>query len=117
MGTGLHKCDAPSALASGRIELSTRSEFREASLPLVRQAPRDPEVHCDLRVIPDGEAVVTFIDGLDLDGKLRCPNLSCWTCTSRSVTALAGCRRIANISCDDLHRPKWSSSCTLFSVA
>src|SRR5712691_12110605 len=39
MGTGLHKCDAPSALASGRIELSTRSEFREASLPGCRAQP------------------------------------------------------------------------------
>ena len=51
------------------------AEDNPADVGLVRQALRDPEVHCELRVIPDGEAVVTFIDGLDLDGKLRCPNL------------------------------------------
>jgi hypothetical protein len=46
------------------------AEDNPADVGLVRQALRDPEVHCDLRVIPDGEALVTFIDGLDLDGKL-----------------------------------------------
>lgn len=51
------------------------AEDNPADVGLVRQALRDHEVHCDLRVIPDGEAVVTFIDSLDLDGKLPCPDL------------------------------------------
>ena len=51
------------------------AEDNPADVRLVRQALRDHAVHCDLRVIPDGEAVVTFIDGLDLDGKLPCPDL------------------------------------------
>ena len=51
------------------------AEDNPADVGLVRQALRDHAVHCDLRVISDGEAVVTFIDGLDLDGKLPCPDL------------------------------------------
>ncbi len=51
------------------------AEDNPADVGLVRQALRDHEVHCDLFVIPDGEAVVTFIDSLDLDGKLPCPDL------------------------------------------
>ena len=37
------------------------AEDNPADVGLVRQALRDPEFHC---VIPVGEAVVTFIDGL-----------------------------------------------------
>jgi CheY-like chemotaxis protein len=51
------------------------AEDNPADVGLVRQALRDHSVHCDLRVISDGQAVVTFIDGLDLDGKLPCPDL------------------------------------------
>ena len=45
------------------------AEDNPADVGLVRQALRDHDVHCDLRVISDGEAVVTFIDGLDLGRK------------------------------------------------
>jgi CheY-like chemotaxis protein len=51
------------------------AEDNPADVGLVRQALRDHEVHCDLRVIADGQAVVTFIDGLDRDRKLPCPDL------------------------------------------
>jgi CheY-like chemotaxis protein len=51
------------------------AEDNPADVGLVRQALRDHEVHCDPRVIPDGEAVATFVDNLDLDGKLPRPDL------------------------------------------
>ncbi|HUE01613.1 MAG TPA: response regulator [Bryobacteraceae bacterium] len=51
------------------------AEDNPADVGLVRLALRDHGVHCELRVIPDGEAAVTFINGLDLDGKIPCPDL------------------------------------------
>jgi len=42
---------------------------------LVREALRVHRVQCDLRVIDNGEAVVSFIDDLDQNSKLRCPDL------------------------------------------
>jgi len=42
---------------------------------LVREALREHKVHCDLHVISDGEQVVSFIDRLDFDSRLPCPDL------------------------------------------
>lgn len=51
------------------------AEDNPADVRLVREALREHEVHCDLRVISDGEEVVSFIEGLDQDLKYPCPDL------------------------------------------
>ena len=51
------------------------AEDNPADVGLVRYALREHAVACDLRVIADGEEVFSFITGLDLDSKRRCPDL------------------------------------------
>ena len=51
------------------------AEDNPADVGLVRYALREHDVACDLRVIGDGEEVFSFITGLDLDSKRRCPDL------------------------------------------
>jgi CheY-like chemotaxis protein len=51
------------------------AEDNPADVGLVREALREHEVHCDLRVICDGEQVLSFIDRLDLEAELPCPDL------------------------------------------
>jgi DNA-binding response OmpR family regulator len=42
---------------------------------LVREALREHKVDCDLYVVGDGEQMVSFIDRLDFDQHLPCPDL------------------------------------------
>ena len=51
------------------------AEDNPADVGLVREALREHKVHCDLYVIGDGEQVLSFIDRLDLDSELPCPDL------------------------------------------
>ena len=51
------------------------AEDNPADVGLVRAALREHEVDCHVRVIGDGEAALSFIDGLDQDPKLPCPDL------------------------------------------
>lgn len=41
----------------------------------MRHALREHQVDCDLHVIGDGDEVVSFIDDLDRDSNIPCPNL------------------------------------------
>jgi CheY-like chemotaxis protein len=51
------------------------AEDNPADVGLVREALREHKIHCELRVISDGEEAMAFIDRLDLDAKLPCPDL------------------------------------------
>lgn len=51
------------------------AEDNPADVGLVREALREHHVDCELRVIGDGEQVLSFIDRLDLDSKLPCPDI------------------------------------------
>src|SRR4051794_14508682 len=61
----------PAVLAT-RIVLA---EDNAADIGLVREALREHELQCDLQVISDGEAVVQFIEGLEKNKNLPCPDL------------------------------------------
>jgi CheY-like chemotaxis protein len=50
-------------------------EDNPADVGLVRQALSEHHVHCDLRVLSDGQAVIKLIDRLDIDFKASCPDL------------------------------------------
>jgi CheY-like chemotaxis protein len=60
------------ALLPSQIVLA---EDNSADVGLVREALRRHKVHCALRVISDGQEVLAFIDQLDGDAKLPCPDL------------------------------------------
>ena len=51
------------------------AEDNPADVRLVREALREHEVNCELHVLTDGEEVVSFITGLDLDSEHPCPDL------------------------------------------
>jgi CheY-like chemotaxis protein len=51
------------------------AEDNPADVGLVRAALREHEVVCDLRVISDGEEALSFIDRLDRDSRIPCPDL------------------------------------------
>jgi CheY-like chemotaxis protein len=51
------------------------AEDNPADVGLVREALREYQVQCELRVICDGEQVLSYIDRLDLDSELPCPDL------------------------------------------
>ena len=51
------------------------AEDNPGDVELVREALREHGIHCELQIISDGEQALTFIDGLDLDSKLPCPDL------------------------------------------
>lgn len=51
------------------------AEDNAADVVLVRQALHSHQIECDLRVIGDGEEAFAFIDRLDADGKIPCPDL------------------------------------------
>jgi len=51
------------------------AEDNPADVGLVREALREYHVDCDLHVIPDGQEVLAFIDRLEADSKLPCPDL------------------------------------------
>lgn len=51
------------------------AEDNPADVGLVREALREHQVKCELRVICDGEQVLSYIDRLDLDSELPCPDL------------------------------------------
>jgi len=51
------------------------AEDNPADVELVREALSEHDVNYEIRVISDGEQVLTFIDGLDLDSQLGCPDL------------------------------------------
>ncbi len=61
-------------LSSSRCHI-VLAEDNPADVVLVRHALREHAVHCDLSVISDGEGAVAFINGLDMDSKLPCPDL------------------------------------------
>ena len=62
----------PPACSSVQIVLA---EDNPADVLLVREALREHDVRCDLRVITDGQQALTFIDELDADKDLPCPDL------------------------------------------
>ena len=51
------------------------AEDNQADIGLVRQALLEHQVHGELQVISDGEGVLRFIDRLDSDVTLPCPDL------------------------------------------
>jgi CheY-like chemotaxis protein len=51
------------------------AEDNPADVGLVRHALREHQVECNLRVIGDGDEVLSFINNLDLDSKVPCPDL------------------------------------------
>ena len=51
------------------------AEDNPADVGLVREALREHEVECELRVISDGEEALAFIDRLNLDSQLPCPDV------------------------------------------
>jgi CheY-like chemotaxis protein len=51
------------------------AEDNAADVLLVQEALAEHAVSCDLRVLGDGEQAMRFIDQLDLDSKLPCPDL------------------------------------------
>jgi CheY-like chemotaxis protein len=51
------------------------AEDNPADVLLVREALAEHAISCDLRVIGDGEQAMKFIDQLDVDSKLPCPDL------------------------------------------
>jgi CheY-like chemotaxis protein len=50
-------------------------EDNPADVELVREALREHNVHCELRVLSDGKAVIDFINNLDADMSVSCPDL------------------------------------------
>jgi CheY-like chemotaxis protein len=63
---------AVSALPRRHVVLA---EDNLADVVLVREAFREHGVDCVLRVIPDGEQLLSFIDGLNADHGTCCPDL------------------------------------------
>jgi CheY-like chemotaxis protein len=51
------------------------AEDNPADVLLVREVLEEHAIACNLHVIGDGEKVLRFIDGLDLDSKAPCPDL------------------------------------------
>jgi len=51
------------------------AEDNPADVQLVREALEDRAVACDLHVVPDGEQAVQFIERIDRDPSLNCPEL------------------------------------------
>lgn len=51
------------------------AEDNPGDVGLVREALREHGVQCELRVISDGEEALDFINRLDADAKLPCPDL------------------------------------------
>jgi chemotaxis family two-component system response regulator Rcp1 len=51
------------------------AEDNPADVGLVREAFREHDVRCDLRVMSDGQEVLAFIDRLDSDNQMPCPDL------------------------------------------
>jgi chemotaxis family two-component system response regulator Rcp1 len=51
------------------------AEDNPADVRLVREALREHDVNCELRVISDGDEAVSFITELDLNSKHPCPDL------------------------------------------
>ena len=51
------------------------AEDNPADVGLVREALREHDIDCELQVLSDGEAAVAFIDRLDRDTGLSCPDL------------------------------------------
>jgi len=60
------------ALSPSQIILA---EDNPGDVRLVREALREHDIRCELRVISDGEEALSFIDGLDSDADLPCPDL------------------------------------------
>ncbi len=51
------------------------AEDNPADVGLVRVALQTHGVHCDLHVIDDGEQALSFIERLDQDSRVPCPDL------------------------------------------
>jgi CheY-like chemotaxis protein len=51
------------------------AEDNPADVGLVRAALHEHQVECDLRVISDGEEVLTFLEKIDQNSALPCPDL------------------------------------------
>jgi CheY-like chemotaxis protein len=51
------------------------AEDNPGDVELVREALLEHEVSCELRVISDGAAVLAYIEDLERDGALPCPDL------------------------------------------
>ena len=51
------------------------AEDNPADVGLVLEAFREHQVHCNLRVLSDGQEVLAFIDDLDANNYLPCPDL------------------------------------------
>jgi CheY-like chemotaxis protein len=51
------------------------AEDNPGDVGLVREALQEHGVDCKLQVLADGEAACAFIDRLNLDASLRCPDL------------------------------------------
>ena len=61
-----------STRSSSRIVLA---EDNPADVGLVREALREHKVHHELHVIADGEEALSFIDQLNRDSRLPCPDV------------------------------------------
>ncbi len=51
------------------------AEDNPADVLLVQEALAEHAISCDLRILGDGEQAIRFIDQLELDSKLPCPDL------------------------------------------
>jgi hypothetical protein len=51
------------------------AEDNPVDVGMVRAALREHGVDCELHVIGDGEEALSFIDSLDLNSKIPCPDL------------------------------------------
>jgi CheY-like chemotaxis protein len=51
------------------------AEDSPADVELVREALSEHDARCELRIISDGEQAFAYIDGLDIDSTLPCPDL------------------------------------------
>jgi DNA-binding response OmpR family regulator len=62
-------------MSSSRTHQIILAEDNPADVGLVREAFREHDIQCDLRVLSDGGEVLRFINSLDADAKLPCPDL------------------------------------------
>src|SRR6516164_2377202 len=51
------------------------AEDNPGDIWLVREALRQHEIKCELEVVSDGEKMLSFIQSLDLNANLPCPDL------------------------------------------
>src|SRR5579862_411819 len=57
------------------MPLIVLAEDNSGDVELVREALRQHDVQCDLRVLSDGAEAMAYVDQLELDRQQRCPAL------------------------------------------